>query len=290
MNGEIPPLNPPSPLPACKNMAAVVEEDQPCEMILDTETESISSRDAPQESTETRPPKVPDKVALSATSRPGDVQLPRSKRHHHGHEAHSSSRRNTGDAADNAIQGTDRARKPRGERLGNDKFSLRPETPHHYAFPHNFQLARLNTVPPSTNPHRRPPRLPHSRDDADVKVGATSSTRADMDIEVELWRENAELRQALDLERNRAAQAERAADELRTSSRTKELQLQSTVLAVANDTDALGQELAKLCQENQSLKAELDDARSHIFSLQPYRRELTPKEVEQVSSSAIIRP
>ncbi|KAK0706053.1 hypothetical protein B0T26DRAFT_654715 [Lasiosphaeria miniovina] len=43
--------------------------------------------------------------------------------------------------------------------------------------------------------------------------------------------------------------------------------------------DALVQELERLQAENRGLKADLDDARSHIFSLQPYRKDLTPDEV-----------
>lgn len=228
-----------------------------------------------------RPPKPPDKVALSPDA--DSAHAPKSKRHHHGTDGSSTGRRNTGDAADSAIAGSDRARKPKGERSGDEKFSLRPETPCHYTFHSNFPIERLNTMlQSSTNAHFHTPRVPQSRDDVDVRVGAASSSQDQRDVELKLWRENADLRHALDVEKNRAAQAERVAEELRTYSRTQELQVQSSLLAVANDSDALGQEATKLRKENQDLKAELDDARSHIFSLQPYRQELTPKEVEQV--------
>ncbi|OIW27610.1 hypothetical protein CONLIGDRAFT_633977 [Coniochaeta ligniaria NRRL 30616] len=257
-----------------------MDEDQPWELVQEPETGNMPPQGVPQEGAEMRPPKPPDKVALSPDA--DNAHLSKSKRHHHGHEANSASRRNTGDPADSAVQGTDRARKPKGERLGDAKFYLRPETPHRYAFHSTFPNERLNIMPPSsTNPHFNPQRPQQCRDDVDVVAGTASSSHAQMNVELKLWRENADLRQALDLEKNRAAQAERVAEELRTYSRTKELQLQSSMLAVANDSDALGQEATKLRRENQSLRAELDDARSHIFSLQPYRQELTPKEVEQ---------
>lgn len=261
-----------------------MDEDQPWEIVQEPETGNMPPRDVPQDSTEMRPPKLPDKVALSPSA--DNVDLPKSKRHHHGHEANGNPRRNTGDVADSVSQGTDRVRKPQGERLGDTKFCLRPETPYHYTFHPNFPIERLNTMPPSSaNTASDTQRLPQSRDDVDVAAGAASTSHAQMNVELKLWRENADLRQALEFEKNRAAQAERVAEELRTYSRTKELQLQSSMLAVANDSDALGQEATKLRKENQGLRAELDDARSHIFSLQPYRQELTPKEVEQVSRS-----
>lgn len=80
---------------------------------------------------------------------------------------------------------------------------------------------------------------------------------------------NQQLREA----NSRAEQAERAAEELGR-------QLRSGLSEKAADkSDALR-------MENKKLMAELDDARSHIFSLQPYLKDLTPKEVGQVSSDA----
>jgi hypothetical protein len=84
-------------------------------------------------------------------------------------------------------------------------------------------------------------------------AGVTTSSRAQMDVEFQLRRQNDELCRALDFERNRAAQAERAADELRAYSRTNELQLQSSMLTVDKDSDSLGQEPTKLRKEGSSI-------------------------------------
>lgn len=83
--------------------------------------------------------------------------------------------------------------------------------------------------------------------------------------------------------RDRADQAERVADEL-----TKVLDDKFSEMAVDNHhhgDESADTAVAALQTENKKLKAELDEARSHIFSLQPYRNDLTPKEVGQVSSS-----
>jgi chromosome segregation ATPase len=73
---------------------------------------------------------------------------------------------------------------------------------------------------------------------------------------------------------NRADQAERAAEGLirQLKARTDE------VPASSGDSS---ESIKSLMAENKDLKAELDDARSHIFSLQPYRKDLTPEEVGQ---------
>lgn len=51
------------------------------------------------------------------------------------------------------------------------------------------------------------------------------------------------------------------------------------------DTERQELEIRKLKAENIQLKNELSDAQSHIFSLQPYRKELTMNDVGQVSES-----
>ncbi|KAL7911168.1 hypothetical protein GGI35DRAFT_446700 [Trichoderma velutinum] len=55
--------------------------------------------------------------------------------------------------------------------------------------------------------------------------------------------------------------------------------LNSDMEEIAKDADSLGQELSRLKEENRLLREELNDAQSHIFSLQPYRKDLTPEEV-----------
>jgi len=82
---------------------------------------------------------------------------------------------------------------------------------------------------------------------------------------------------------SRADQAERAAEELTR-------QLKSRSREVATDKDGSTDDIAALKAENKGLKLELDEARSHIFSLQPYRKDVTPKEVGQVSLRATAGP
>ncbi|TFA99437.1 hypothetical protein CCMA1212_008747 [Trichoderma ghanense] len=55
--------------------------------------------------------------------------------------------------------------------------------------------------------------------------------------------------------------------------------LNSDMEEIAKDADSLGQEINRLKEENRLLREELNDAQSHIFSLQPYRKDLTPEEV-----------
>ena len=44
----------------------------------------------------------------------------------------------------------------------------------------------------------------------------------------------------------------------------------------------LASKAKELAEENRVLREQLNDAQSHIFSLQPYRKDLTPEEVGQV--------
>lgn len=52
---------------------------------------------------------------------------------------------------------------------------------------------------------------------------------------------------------------------------------------ISKDTKKLADEIEKLRDEKRFLKEQLGDAQSHIFSLQPYRKELTAEEVGRVS-------
>jgi hypothetical protein len=51
---------------------------------------------------------------------------------------------------------------------------------------------------------------------------------------------------------------------------------------VDKDSDSLAQAFTNLQHENRILREQLQDAQSHIFSLQPYRKDLTPEEVGRV--------
>lgn len=117
-------------------------------------------------------------------------------------------------------------------------------------------------------------RLALSRDDMEPLSPQRSP---DQDEEDRVQREMESLREQLREANSRADQAERAAEELTRqlrSSRSNEPVMDHNNLADTTTT---------LKAENSDLKAELDEARSHIFSLQPYRKDLTPKEVGQVS-------
>ncbi|KXH62619.1 hypothetical protein CNYM01_02822 [Colletotrichum nymphaeae SA-01] len=59
----------------------------------------------------------------------------------------------------------------------------------------------------------------------------------------------------------------------------------STITEIEKDTAPLASKINELNTENAALKEQLRDAQSHIFSLQPYRKELTPEEVGRVSTS-----
>lgn len=96
----------------------------------------------------------------------------------------------------------------------------------------------------------------------------------------ELERSQVQLHEA----NTRADQAERAAGEL-----SRQLQLRSRAGVVAEIIDNNSDHAATVLQaEVAGLKAELDEARSHIFSLQPYRKDLTPKEIGQVIMPAFV--
>ncbi|KAK4238358.1 hypothetical protein C8A03DRAFT_15155 [Achaetomium macrosporum] len=89
-----------------------------------------------------------------------------------------------------------------------------------------------------------------------------------------LRREMKHLQTRLKEANSRADQAERAAEEL-------ERRLRSRTSGITVGVDGSSDVVAALKAENQELRTALDDARSHIFSLQPYRKDLTPNEVGQ---------
>lgn len=116
-------------------------------------------------------------------------------------------------------------------------------------------------------------RSTESRDDIDVDRRSRSQSRAS--TEDHLLREIESLQRQLLDANSRAEQAERAAEELQHRAKV----VSSGIEEVAGDTDVLCGMMGDVKAENKKLKAELDDARSHIFSLQSYRKDLTPEEV-----------
>lgn len=71
----------------------------------------------------------------------------------------------------------------------------------------------------------------------------------------------------------------------RAAARVAEMKhhLNSDMSEIELSTEALANERDKYRDENRALREQLNDAQSHIFSLQPYRKDLTPEEVGRVS-------
>jgi hypothetical protein len=123
------------------------------------------------------------------------------------------------------------------------------------------------------------------------------SNALSQDQELRLWRENAELRRELELEKKRREEQSARADQEQSVAATlqeqldvQEARLNSSLVEIAEGNDVLAGVVGNLKKENAELKAELEDARSHIFSLQPYRKDLTPEEAGRVSQEWRGRP
>ena len=63
---------------------------------------------------------------------------------------------------------------------------------------------------------------------------------------------------------------------------TLKQRMNSNMTEVEVSSKALANKAEELATENGALREQLNDAQSHIFSLQPYRKELTPEAVGQV--------
>lgn len=76
--------------------------------------------------------------------------------------------------------------------------------------------------------------------------------------------------------------AEEKAD--RAANRVVEMKniMNSDMTEIERDTASILEESDKVKAENRTLREQLNDAQSHIFSLQPYRKDLTPEEVGRV--------
>lgn len=100
--------------------------------------------------------------------------------------------------------------------------------------------------------------------------------------ELRLRREITELRQKLASSAARAEIAEETADRMRERIEEIKNTKVATVSESERDINSARQTIRGLEIENSSLKEQLGDAQSHIFSLQPYRQELTPEGVGRV--------
>lgn len=90
------------------------------------------------------------------------------------------------------------------------------------------------------------------------------------------------------LTRERQVAEEKAQRALERVDELKEM-VNSGMSDISKDAKALTEEMEKLRDEKRHLKEQLSDAQSHIFSLQPYRKELTAEAVGQVGNQQTIR-
>lgn len=98
----------------------------------------------------------------------------------------------------------------------------------------------------------------------------------------ELWhlvKENRQLRGHLAEESKRSERTERHFVQMR---RQFEKHIESSAQSHSAVEANLIDQIANLKLETRRLETELEDARSHIFSLQSYRKDVTPDEVGQV--------
>jgi hypothetical protein len=220
---------------------------------------------------EIRPPKRPDKLPLSQPAETPPMDQP--ERRHSQELSNMQARSPTAplpgaDSADAAISGNTRS----------DQFWTFPTPQTQHPMWHQPWYPGPMVQDPLWAAHQAyqnalAQRLALSRDDMDLLRPQRSRDR---DEERWVRREMESLREQLREANSRADQAERAAEEL-----TRQLKSRSSERMMDRNDSA--DTTTTLKAENNGLKAELDEARSHIFSLQPYRKDLTPKEVGQVS-------
>ncbi|KAK3386618.1 hypothetical protein B0H63DRAFT_468101 [Podospora didyma] len=228
---------------------------------------------------ENRPPKRPEKIPIDDTENKAGAIPMEKMRKHYNHEVKRTERR----ASDSFVvieidsaevkMGQERERSERKQDQRSAMCSNQWPAGYWPQSPPQFQ-SHHSHFPPAPPPHAYhsrdfASRLVQSSDDIDVdRRTAPRGGKEDQSFRQEIERLRGQLRDA----NSRAEQAERAAEELqkRLRSRSQEAKPNN-----GRSTDAI----ESLRSENKDLRAELDDARSHIFSLQPYRRDLTPEEV-----------
>jgi hypothetical protein len=240
------------------------------------------------------PPPRPEKIPVQTSA--GTIPLEKMKKQY-GRSRSNHERRHTReslaglDGADVAIEGGEKSHRSRRERSAEGS----PPRP---SFTQNLVLDP--TTLDAQQAHYQDSDLRPGKSQDDIDVLRRTSHRDDEEVrllreQVENLRErlgaankrvyqvqHAAEKQVAEAE-NRAEQAERVVEEL-------ELQIKSSLEEVATGTDTLADAFEALKSENKGLKAELDEARSHIFSLQPYRKDLTPEEVGRVSLPQAVRP
>lgn len=125
---------------------------------------------------------------------------------------------------------------------------------------------------------------------AGYEKASFTARRKREDPKMELQEENMRLRRHVnDLSKKNANLitekqiAEEKAD--RAAERVAEMKasMSSGMTDIERTTDSLLQELQKAKEENHALREQIKDAQAHIFSLQPYRKDLTAEEIGRVS-------
>lgn len=142
--------------------------------------------------------------------------------------------------------------------------------------------------PPRPPRHHSPGASLHSRELP--KQDFASKTHrgedgVDSGQELRLYREIDELRRQLKSTATRAEIAEEKAEKMEQRIDEIKNTMSSSFSEVEKGNESLASSLKRVKEENSTLTEQLRDAQSHIFSLQPYRKELTPEEVGRVSAA-----
>ncbi|KAK3343598.1 hypothetical protein B0T25DRAFT_462734 [Lasiosphaeria hispida] len=227
---------------------------------------------------ESKPPRRPDKIPIEGIG-PGTIRIeglrkrfgpeePRTAESPEPCFINRSSPASPGfDPADAAIDGTEGFRRGQSERSA---MGWAPRTRYAPAAA-PFHSFLYSASPPWNHAYyscfpQRPAEQPPETD-----IEALSNKQAQPQQEDHLRQEMETLRKQLKDANSRADQAERVAEEMQKH-------LKAGVAHTGSGNDTRTDTIEVLKSENKGLRAELDDARSHIFSLQPYRQDLTPEE------------
>jgi hypothetical protein len=160
---------------------------------------------------------------------------------------------------------------------------------------HPQEVAIIEQLLPQRNPSLPPPVIPESDPEDGFTLVSPPEAYDDLAIlkpktqaaagqELRLYRQVDLLQQRVESMKTRAEIAEEKAElmEHRNAELKKRVECAVSEDETLKEAAALVEEVEKLEDENKTLKEQLRDAQSHIFSLQPYREELTPEKVGRV--------
>ncbi|RGP62003.1 hypothetical protein FLONG3_10373 [Fusarium longipes] len=144
----------------------------------------------------------------------------------------------------------------------------------------NDSASQLSTMPKAS--------LPHSTEFQSLEELAGFEDANIARCDEKLRAQNDQLdRRIQDLQRQLATLttdkqiAEEKAETLSEKLNNLKKRMNSNMTEVEISSEALADKVEELGKENRALREQLNDAQSHIFSLQPYRKELTSEEVGQ---------